>query len=245
MLKAGDAALVASAHSSVEEQFFYKTIAERCGAKVSMVSHYGEGDGLLLSEDRTPNLRGALVNGLISSLPEDNLEALVRDVNSGSVKTILAVNEDLSELGFSKEALAKVKVIYVGTHANATSEVANVVIPSLMVFEKDGSFINQAFRIQKFKAAVPGPGGIEADFAVLEKISAPLAEEKAALVTIDAVWERMAAKITQLDDELRWRSLPDDGIALDASAFLDLEFVETKNLKYDPAAFKEAHTATV
>ncbi len=245
MLKAGDTALVASAHSSVEEQFFYKTIAERCGAKVSMVSHYGEGDGLLLSEDRTPNLRGALVNGLISSLPEDNLEALVRDVNSGSVKTILAVNEDLSELGFSKEALAKVKVIYVGTHANATSEVANVVIPSLMVFEKDGSFINQAFRIQKFKAAVPGPGGIEPDFTVLEKISAPLAEEKAALVTIDAVWERMAAKIAQLDDELRWRSLPDEGIALDASAFLDLEFVETKNLKYDPAAFKEAHTATV
>lgn len=244
LLKAGDAALLASAHSSVEEQFFYQTIAERCGAKVSMISHNGEGDGLLLSEDRTPNLRGALVHGLISSLPEDNLEALVRDVNSGSVKTILAVNEDLTELGFSKDALAKVNVIYVGTHANATSEVANVVIPSLMVFEKEGSFINQAFRIQKFKAAVPGPRGIESDFMVLEKVSAPLAEEKAAPVTIDAVWERMATKLEQLDDEIRWRTLPDEGIALDATAFLDLEFVETKNLKYDPAAFKEAHTAS-
>lgn len=241
LLKDGDVRLVASAHSSVEEQFFYKTIAERSGAKVSMVSHYGDGDGLLLSEDRSPNLRGALVNGLISSLPEENLDALVRDVNSGSIETLIAVNEDLTELGFSKEALSKVKVIYVGTHANATSEIAHIVIPSLMVFEKDGSFINQSFRIQKFKSAVPGPRGVEPDFTVLEKISAPLAEEKPAPVTIDAVWERMAAKIAQLDDGLLWRSLPDEGVSLDASAFLDLEFVETKNLKYDLAAFKEAH----
>jgi NADH-quinone oxidoreductase subunit G len=60
-----------------------------------------------------------------------------------------------------------VKIIYVGTHANATSEIADVVIPSLMVFEKDGSFINQNFRLQKFKAAVPGPRGVEPDFTVL------------------------------------------------------------------------------
>jgi NADH-quinone oxidoreductase subunit G len=170
---------------------------------------------------------------------------LVRDVNSGAVKTILAVNEDLTQYGLSKEALSKVKVIYVGSHTNETSEVANVVLPSLMVFEKDGSFINQSFRIQRFKAAVPGPRGVEPDFTVLEKIAAPLAEEKAAAVSIDTVWERMAPKIEQLDDAIRWRTLPEEGLALDARAFLELDFVETKNLKYDPVAFKEAHIAAV
>jgi hypothetical protein len=54
----------------------------------------------------------------------------------------------------------------------------------------------------------------------------------------------MAPKLAQLDDQLRWRTLPDEGVALDASAFLALNFVETKNLKYDPVAFKEAHAAT-
>jgi len=240
LLQAGDVALVGSAHSSVEEQFFYQTIAERSGAKVSLVSHYHEGDGLLLSEDRTPNLRGAFVTGLINELPAANLEALAHDVNSGAIKTILVVNEDLTELGITKEAFAKLKVIYVGTHTNRTSEVANVVLPSLMVYEKDGSFINQSFRIQRFKAAVPGPRGVQPDFTVLEKIAAPLAHEKAVPITIDAVWARMAPQVTQLDPALRWRSLPDDGVALDASAFLDLDFIETKNLKYDPAAFKEA-----
>lgn len=245
LLKAGDVAIVGSAHSSLEEQFFYQSIAHRSGAKVSLVSHKGEGDGLLLSEDRTPNLRGALVTGLIGELPAANLEALARDVNSGAVKTILAVNEDLTELGISKETLAKLKVIYVGTHANATSEVASVVLPSLTVYEKDGSFINQSFRIQRFKAAVPGPRGVQPDFAVLEKIAAPLAAEKAAAVTIDAVWERMVSEIAQLDETLRWRSLPEEGVALDASAFLSLDFVESKNLKFDPAAFKQAYAATI
>jgi NADH-quinone oxidoreductase subunit G len=246
LLKTGKIAMVGSAHSSVEEQFFYKAIAECSGAKVSLVSHYGDGDGLLQSEDLTPNLRGALVTGLISELPSENLEALARDINSGVVKTILAVNEDLTELGISKDVLAKAKVIYVGSHANRTSEVANIVLPSLMVFEKDGSFVNQSFRIQRFKAAIPGPLGVQPDFIVLEKIAALLAEEKKAIaMTIDSVWERMVATIDQLSDSLRWRTLPEEGIALDATAFLDLGFVETKNLKYDPAAFKEAHVAPV
>ena len=245
LIQAGDVALVGSAHSSVEEQFFYKQIADRSGAKVSLVSHQGEGDGLLLSEDRSPNLRGALVTGLITDLPEASLETLACEINSGAVKTIFAVNEDLTELGISKEALAKINVIYIGTHANATSEVASVVLPSLSVFEKDGTFINQSFRLQRFKAAVPGPRGVEPDYTVLEKIAAPLSQEKPASLTIDLVWERMAPKISQFDDSFRWRSLPDDGVALNASAFLDLDFVETKNLKYDPAAFKEAHAAPV
>jgi len=241
LLQSGHAALVGSAHSSVEEQFFYKSIADRSGAQVSMVSHYGECDGILQSEDRTPNLRGALVTGLINELPAANLEALSRDINSGAIKTIFVVDEDLTKLGIAKDVLAKLNLIYVGSHANETSEVANIVLPSLTVFEKDGSFINQSFRLQRFKAAVPGPRGVQPDYAVLEKIAAPLAQEKAAPVTIDSVWERMASKLDQLDDGLRWRSLPEEGVALDATAFFDLDFVETKNLKYDPAAFKEAY----
>ncbi len=243
LLKGGDVAIVGSAHSSVEEQFYYKTIADRTGAAVSLVSHYGDGDGLLLSEDRTPNLRGALVHGLIEKLPAADLSALAHEINSGAVKTLVVVNEDVTELGIPAEALAQVKIIYVGTHANETSKVAKIVIPSLMVFEKDGSFINQSFRLQRFKAAVPGPRGVQSDFTVLELIVAPLADEKPTAVTMDTVWERIAAKVSQFENGLSWRSIPEEGLAIDPAAFLDLPFVETKNLKYDPAAFKEAHAA--
>jgi NADH-quinone oxidoreductase subunit G len=240
---AGEVALVASAHSSVEEQFYYKSIADHAGAKVSLVRHYGEGDGILLSEDRTPNLRGALVTGLIDTLPEADLSALAREIEAGTLKTLLVVNEDVTTLGIAPELLSKVKVIYVGSLANEVSKVADVVIPSLMVFEKEGSFINQSFRLQKFKAAVPGPAGVLPDFMVLEKIAASLREEKPAAVTLDVLWQRIASKLDAIDPAQTWRNIPEEGVALHPGSLLDLPFVETKNLKFDPVAFKEAHAA--
>ena len=243
LLKAGDVALVGSAGSSVEEQFFYRLIADRSGASVSLVSHTGEGDGILLSEDRTPNLRGALLNGLISKLPEADLTAVADKINSGAIKTLVVVNEDVTQLGIPSELLAKVKVIYFGTHANAVSQVANVVCPSLMVYEKDGSFVNQRFILQKFKAAVPGPRGIQSDVTVLEKIVAGLGEEKPTALTLDVAWERIADKMSAFGG-LSWRGISDEGVALDPAAFIDLPFLETKNLKFDPVAFKEAQAAS-
>ena len=52
LIQGGEVAIVVSAHSSVEEQFFYKAMAERSGASIHMVSKTAEGDGILLSEDR-------------------------------------------------------------------------------------------------------------------------------------------------------------------------------------------------
>lgn len=242
LLKNGDVAMIGSANSSVEEQFFYRLIADRCGASVTMVARTGEGDGILLSEDRSPNLRGALLNGLINKLPEVDLSKLASSIKSGAVKTLVVVNEDVTTLGISSELLAKVKLVYFGTHANAVSQVANVVCPSLMVYEKDGSFVNQSFRLQKFKAAVPGPRGIQSDINVLEKIVASLGNEKPSALTIDLVWQRIAEKIGPFEG-LTWRGISDEGVVLDPVPFIDLPFVETKNLKFDPVAFKEAQAA--
>lgn len=239
LLKSGSVALIGSASSSVEEQFYYRVMADRCGAAVTLVGRTGEGDGILLSEDRSPNLRGALLNGLIKTLPEADLTTLVAAIKSGAVKTLVVVNEDVTKLGLSSELLAKVKLVYFGTHANAVSQVANVVCPSLMVYEKDGSFVNQSFRLQKFKAAVPGPHGIQSDINVLEKIVASLGDEKPSALTIDLVWQRIAEKISVFAG-LSWRGISDEGVSLDPASFIDLPFVETKNLKFDPVAFKEA-----
>jgi len=242
LLKGGDVAIVASAHSSVEEQFFYKLMAERTGAKVSLVSKTGEGDGILQSEDRTPNMRGALLNGLIAELPAAELSPLAANIKSGAVKTLVVVGEDVTTLGVPLDVLSKAKIIYFGSCANEVSQVAQVVCPSLSVFEKAGSFVNVSFRLQKFAPAIPGPKGILPDVVVLEKIVAALGGEKPAAVTNDIIWERLAGKVSQFAG-LTWRGIGDTGVAVDPSAFIDLPFVESKNLKFDPAAFKQAHAA--
>ncbi|MGJ8641247.1 MAG: molybdopterin-dependent oxidoreductase [Opitutaceae bacterium] len=244
ILKAGKVAVVGSAESSVEEQFYCKAIADRSDAFVSLVSKSGEADGILLSEDRSPNLRGALVNGLIDTVPAADLSELAKKIEAGTVDTLFIVNEDVTELGISAELLKKVKVIYTGVHANKVSESAAIVIPSLSVFEKNGSFINQSFRLQRFKAAIPGPRGVVSDFMIFEHIAEALADEKIPCGSIDAAWEFIAAGASQFDDDLRWSRIPEEGVELDPTAFLELPFVETKNLKYDPVAFKEAQAAT-
>lgn len=244
LLKSGKVALVGSAKSSVEEQFFHRLIANHCKAPVFLVSHTGDGDGILLSEDRTPNLRGALLNGLISELPKPNLDALAEKIEIGAVDTLFVVDEDIVQDGIPSELLSKVKIIYLGVNGNQTSQVAQIVSPSLSVFEKEGSFVNQNFRLQKFNAAVPGPQGIQPDIFILEAIVAQLAGEKPTRPLIHQIWEQIAATVEPFRD-LSWQSIVDEGIELDPTPLLDLPFIETKNLKFDPVAFKEKHAAAV
>ncbi len=244
LLKSGKVAVVGSAHSSVEEQFFQRLIADYCKATVFLVSKNKDSDGILLSEDRTPNLRGALLNGLITELPGPNLEPLAKKINTGEVDTLLVANEDISKFGISDALLSKVKLIYLGTHAGQTSKVASIVCPTLSVFEKDGSFVNQSFRLQKFNAAIPGPKGVQSDIAVLEEIVAYLSGEKPTRPSISQVWEQIAAKMTHFN-EISWQGIGEEGVELDPVPFLDLPFAETKNLKFDPDKFKEAHMAPV
>lgn len=154
------------------------------------------------------------MTGLIDQLPAADLGALARDINSGAVKTLLVVNEDVTTLGIDPALLAKVNLIYVGSHTNDTAKDADIVIPSLMVFEKEGSFINQNFRLQKFHAAIPGPAGVQPDYTVLEKIAAPLDDEKPAPVTLDTLWQRIAEKVECIEATQTWRGIPAEGVAL-------------------------------
>ncbi len=234
LLAAGSVAVVGSAHSTVEEQFILQQIAKQTEATVSLVKHEGEGDGILLSEDRSPNLRGALLNGLISELPGADLASLASQVDSGAVKTLLVVNEDVTQLGLSEAQLGKVKIIYVGAFANAVSQVAQVVIPSLSVFEKAGSFVNQNFRLQKFAPAVPGPHGLIAELSVFAMVEAKLGGDSSQAPAIAQVWERIWQSEGAFAG-LAWQNIPDEGVKLEAGSLDKLPFAESKNLKFDPA----------
>ena len=127
-LQGGKTAIVGSGQCSVEEQFALKALAKSLDAvSVNLVARYGEDDGLLMSVDRNPNVRGALMTGLIDTLPEERLEDLGSKIDSGEVTTVLSVKEELTEAGLSEEQLSKVDIVYLGTHRNATSEKADVV----------------------------------------------------------------------------------------------------------------------
>jgi NADH-quinone oxidoreductase subunit G len=234
LVKDGGVAVVGSGRSTVEEQFLTKKLAAALKASVSLVSRVGEGDKLLLSADRNPNVRGALVTGLISALPEQSLGSLAADIDAGKVKTVISIGEDLTAAGLTSAQLAKIAVVYLGTHANATSESAKVLIPTLTVFEKSGTLVNQQFRIQKFAKAVPGVAGATDDLVVLAKLIAAVGGGEVA-GEINALWKAITAEVPALGT-MTYQNIPGDGLLLDGTPFAALPFVEGATLHYQPAA---------
>lgn len=233
ILPTGKTVFIGSSYMSVEEQFLFKELIAQHPGELCWLSHIEESDGLLISSDRTPNLRGAFVTGLINDLPLSNLNALSDLIDAGEIQNIVVYHEDITRYGVSEAQLKKLNVIYLGTHANNTSEVARIVIPTLMVFEKSGSFVNQEFRLQKFAQAVPGPVGIMPDINTLNRITSLLKQENDTLSSIKLIWRQMQSSVPQFQD-LSFETIPDSGVLLDSSAFNALAFPEGKTLHYEP-----------
>ena len=233
LLKAGGVAIVGSGRSTVEEQFLTRKLANVLKAPAWLVGRVGQGDGLLISADRNPNVRGALVTGLIKTLPATDLAELAGQIDSGEVRTVLSVGEDLTAAGLSEAQLNQITVIYLGTQANPTSAAAKVVIPTLTVFEKAGTFINQQFRLQKFAQAVPGPLGIADDLATLASL-VQAAGGTALASDLEGLWMTLAAEIGPFA-AVNYQNLPATGLLLDAGDIKEMPFSEGETLHFKPA----------
>ena len=234
LLRGGAVAIVGSGQSTVEEQFLTRKLADALQAPAALVSRVGQGDGILISADRNPNVRGALVTGLIRTLPSAQLAELGAAIDAGSVRTVLSVGEDLTAAGLTPAQLARVAIVCLGTQRNATTERAKVVIPTLTIFEKDGTFVNQQFRLQKFARAVPGPRDVADDLATLAALVAA-AGGPALPGELHALWDAMAAEIPALS-VVRYANLPATGLLLDATPWAGLPFAEGETLHFKPAA---------
>ncbi len=221
----------------MEEQFLTKKLAEALQASTSLVARTGEGDRILISADRNPNTRGALVTGLIQDVPSARLTGLADAIERGTVKAVVSVGEDLLAAGLTAAQLAKVAVVYLGSHTNATSAAAKVVLPTQTIFEKAGTLVNQQFRLQKFARAVPGLAGTHDDLLVLSRLiaavgGAPVASE------LHTLWAALTTEVPALATTT-YRTLPETGLLLDATPWASLRFPEGETLHYKPAAAGE------
>jgi NADH-quinone oxidoreductase subunit G len=232
ILKGKKLGIVASARSTVEELFLIKQLADSTDAKVFLRGHFGEDDGILLSADRTPNLRGALATELIEQYPTDHLKDLGDSMDQGDVDALLVFSEDLEGSGLS-ESHMNIPTVYVGTHQNSSVIAANVVLPSLTVFEKSGSFINRSFILQSFKQAVPGPAGILADTQLIAELHQRLSgEDKPSTVPSD-LWAGIAEKSNQIFSGITHQELLKNCIQLNGSSWSEIPFVEQQALHYN------------
>ena len=236
LLQEGGVAIVASGRLSLEEQFLLTRIRAQLKQPVPtyLVARKGTGDGLLLSADRNPNVRGALLTGLIETLPEETLDELKGLIDEGSVKTVLAVGEDLVAAGIPVELLRKVNLLFLGTHHTEGSRYAQVELPLLTVFGNAGTFVNQQFRVQKFAQAIPGPAEALPGLETLTRLLETIDPSQSLGSSPDAIWELMAQEVPELAG-LSFKDIPATGQVVAGDRFSHLPFPEGKSLHFDPA----------
>ena len=228
----GGLAIVANGWQTLEEQFMMAALARECSAKVHMASHVAEDDGRLVSADRTPNMRGAFVTGLVSEYPGPSLEALAREIRAGEVKTVLCFREDLKSLGLDSRDFKSANVIYCGALENRTSESAKICIPLRSEFEKDGMWINRQFRVQKFERAITPPADSVDEIELLSALMRRIANESFKTPTVREIRELMASRIAILKD---CAEVGDSGVPIDPSGFAHIKFPEAAALRYEPS----------
>lgn len=231
-LKGKKLAVVGSCNSTLEEFYLLNRLTKAVKAKKYLRGHFGEDDGILLSADRTPNLRGSLLSGFSSVYPKDNLSKLNNDLKKGTVDTLLVLNEDLLSSGVEAESLMGVPVVYMGTHAHATSEIAEVTIPTLTSFEKRGTFVNRSFFAQGFAQAVPGPAGLLPDTHILCKLLTGLDEECKLSPDLSLIWKNLSSPPKSPFKGMTFTDALRGSLKIDGSKWDELPFVEKKALHF-------------
>ena len=93
--------------------------------------------------------------------------------------------------------------------------------------------------------AIPGPKGVISDVLMLAKIVEKMTSDTIEPVTLTMIWQELSNTIAEFKS-ITWQKIGDEqGIQINPRAFLDLPFVESKNLKFDPTAFKEANSTAL
>lgn len=236
-LRNGKCGILGSGRLSTEEQYLLRRIAQACPGEqtpVWLVARHGEGDGKLISADRNPNVRGALLTGLINELPGESLRDLEQALQAGEVQNLLVVGEDPTRHGVSIDSIRSAQVVFLGTHHCNASQHAKVEMPLLTVFEKSGTLVNQQFRVQKFQQAIPGPSGVLFGLSTFTRLlEAILGSDSGIEPSPASVWDAMSGEIAEFSG-WSFDAIPSTGKLAAKDRFADQPFVEGKSLHFDP-----------
>lgn len=228
IVKLGKCAIVASARQTFEEQFLVSKLAKEGKFDVYVPAHLGEDDHFLVSADRTPNMRGAFVSGLVKEYPKTDLLALREKVLAGEITSILSFDEDLLALGFSQKDLKSVNVIYCGTIKNELSSLAKITLPIANEFEKAGSYINRQWRIQKFDSVIEPKASVCNSISVVSALIQAVSGENFADITLAD-----ARRLIKDELGIDLNSVGENGMLLDSTKFASVKFPEERALHYD------------
>jgi NADH-quinone oxidoreductase subunit G len=207
-------AVIASARMTNEELWLTKKLIESLGTTYhDIVPRVGEADHLLVNADRNPNTQGAQLFGVTGLQTGAKLGEIANKIRSGEIKAVVALGEDLTQLGLTTSDLQTLSsLIVMGILPNETTPYASVLLPSFAFAEKRGSMINAKRRLQRLNRAVKGPGAARDDWEILRDLIQQLIGSNGTYL-IEDVFKQIAEVIPELNG-LTLSKISDMGIQL-------------------------------
>lgn len=157
--RSSEIAFVASPFATLEDNYMLLKLARHFHSKnISFFEHIkpGEGDDLLIREDKAPNATGLKLLGIKPLENPQDIQAFVKAIEDGTVKALYCLEDDIALLDPSvAAALKKLQLLIVhATNNNATTAMAHIVLPASTYAEKHGVMVNFKGRAQRIRPAV-------------------------------------------------------------------------------------------
>jgi NADH-quinone oxidoreductase subunit G len=232
----GAVAFLGSGFLTTEEAYLFARLADVAGTphrslavELGPERHIPNLQGGVTGREAAPNRRGAELAGLAAAAadagtadagPILDAESLLHGDGAARCAVLVVCDSDFGAAAWDPatvERLRRARVLIVfGWADSPLAQAADVALPVATHAEKDGTFVNVEWRVQRFERAFPPPGqarpAVEALSELLARYDARWANLGAA-----AVFDRLAAELPAFAG-LSWHHLPATGAALDVPA---------------------------
>jgi NADH-quinone oxidoreductase subunit G len=221
----GAVAFLGSGFLTTEEAFLFAQLAEVAGTQHRSVAvdlgperHIPNLEGGVTGREAAPNRRGAELAGLAAAAGSAlDAESLLHGDGAASCAVLVVCDSDFGAGAYHAATVARLRrarvLIVFGWADSPLAQAADVALPIATHAEKDGTFVNVEWRVQRFERAFAAPGqarpAVEALSELLARYDARWANLGAA-----AVFDLLAAEIPAFGG-LAWSHLPATGAELD------------------------------
>jgi NADH dehydrogenase/NADH:ubiquinone oxidoreductase subunit G len=172
--------------------------------------------GGITGREAAPNRRGAELAGLAPRDGALTAEELLLGDGASRCGALIVCDSDFSNVAHSAETVerlrrAKLLVVF-GWADTPLAKAADIFLPVSHHGEKDGTFVNVEWRLQRFQRAFPPPGQVRPAVEVLSDLLSRF-DAGWANLSAGAVFDRLAAELPAFAG-LSWHGVPATGAAL-------------------------------
>jgi len=227
----GPVAFLGSGFLTCEEAFLFAQLADRVGTPhravpVDLGTRWTIPNlqGGISGEEAAPNRRGTELAGLAASSAATGTDALgaaemLTGDGAAGCAVLVVCDSDFGRAAWDPETVARLRragfLLVFGWADSPLAQAADLALPLAHHAEKDGTFVNVEWRLQRFLAAYPAPGQMRSGVEVLTDLLGRFDSAWSRLDTA-AVFDRLAAAVPAFAG-LSWRHLPATGVELAVS----------------------------